>query len=299
MDHLSARTRVYTVADGRYFLGAVALYNSLRLTGNSMPVAIVDAGLTPGQRAMLMPHVDLVEGPRDRHPAFLKTRACDAFAEPVACFLDADVIVTAPLDALVGQAEAGVVLASRDLQPSRWFDEWASIYGLRAPLRREPYRNAGVVVVHRGEFPDLVPRWQECGDRVARTWVSTMGPDDSVSPIWFRDQDALNALLMSEVPAGAVAPVPGVALRTGDLLSTRVVDAARLRCRRGGRPVGFLHSLAQPKPWDAAAGRSLPGNAYTRCLRRALMSDDVALRLPSAFLPPWLRRGARAGRTAR
>jgi hypothetical protein len=191
------------------------------------------------------------------------------------------------------------VVAATDPRPARWFAEWATIYGLRAPLRHEPYRNSGVVVVDRRQQPDLVERWRACGGRVARVPVSTTGPDETVSPIWYRDQDAFNAVLMSEVPPGQVGPILDGVLRRAELLSTRVVDPARLRCRRGGHAVPFLHHLLSPKPWFPHAPVRLPENAYVRCLRRVLTGDDVAIRVPPALLVPWLRSGYGSGAVRR
>src|SRR5205823_2574176 len=54
---------IYAVADRNYFIGAVALLNSLRLVGHDEPLFLIDAGLTPAQRQLLAPHVRLVAAP--------------------------------------------------------------------------------------------------------------------------------------------------------------------------------------------------------------------------------------------
>ena len=50
----------YCVADERYFLGAVAVVNSLRLHGHTEPVFVGDCGLTSRQRELLDPHATVV-----------------------------------------------------------------------------------------------------------------------------------------------------------------------------------------------------------------------------------------------
>ncbi len=56
----------YCVADRRYFLGAVALLNSLRRVGHHEPFYLVDAGLTEDQRRLLDSHAELLAAPSDR-----------------------------------------------------------------------------------------------------------------------------------------------------------------------------------------------------------------------------------------
>ena len=43
----------FTVSTHRFFLGTVALLNSLRLTGNAGELVVLDAGLTPDERELL------------------------------------------------------------------------------------------------------------------------------------------------------------------------------------------------------------------------------------------------------
>jgi hypothetical protein len=47
---LPAEVTHYTVSDHRYFLGTVALLNSLSLTGTVGELVVLDAGLRPKQR---------------------------------------------------------------------------------------------------------------------------------------------------------------------------------------------------------------------------------------------------------
>jgi hypothetical protein len=54
----------YTVSDHRFFLGTVALRNSLRLIGNGGEVVVLDVGLTATEREMLSDHAT-VFAPRE------------------------------------------------------------------------------------------------------------------------------------------------------------------------------------------------------------------------------------------
>jgi hypothetical protein len=53
-------TTFFTVADERFFTGAVCLLNSLRLSGNDAELVILDAGLTTSQRERLDGHARVV-----------------------------------------------------------------------------------------------------------------------------------------------------------------------------------------------------------------------------------------------
>jgi hypothetical protein len=102
----------------------------------------------------------------------------------------------------------------------------------------------------------------------------------------------LNAVLMSEVPAEALAVQP---VEEGPNLAKypgiRVVDAGTLACRCGGHATMLLHQADSPKPWQSRGWTRVRRNAYTRLLPRLLLEPDVALRLAPADLPLWLRPG--------
>jgi Glycosyl transferases group 1 len=50
----------YTISDQRFFPGTVALLNSLRLTGNTGDLVVLDANLTPSDRELLGGHATIV-----------------------------------------------------------------------------------------------------------------------------------------------------------------------------------------------------------------------------------------------
>jgi hypothetical protein len=83
------RVRVFAVGDAEYFLGVVALVNSLRITGNDMPVTVLDLGFTFGQRTLLASHCELIAAPRDRHPHITKMVAPMQADDEVVVLLDA------------------------------------------------------------------------------------------------------------------------------------------------------------------------------------------------------------------
>lgn len=286
-----------TIVDSRYFLGVVALCNSLRLTGNVMPLTLLDVGLTPEQRRLLEPHGDVLSLPRNPYPHLQKAEILGRASASVVVYLDADVIVTGSLDAAVRDAASGRVVACTDAV-DRWFAEWAEVFALRAPLRREPYLNSGFVVFSPERLPALLPRWSELCRALGgqRLLLDSRGPDD---PVWLADQDALNAILMSETPATTVSSTYEMALPAPGRASGRVVDVGTLRCERNGVPVRLLHSIGNPKPWEARARWDWHPNAYTECLSRTLVGPDLTVRVPEAMVPTWLRAGPAAAGSRR
>lgn len=300
-DHTEiAAARVFTLADARHFPGVVALVNSLRLHGHREPITVLDLGFEPAQREALQTECDIVVPPEHspRHPWLLEPRACLAREAEVVVYVDADVILTGPLDGVLRAARAGKVLLFADVMRDRRFEEWQEIFTLQQPLRRQTYANAGFLAFSTQHFPDLLARWAECCERLVgrSTYLDTASFE---SPTALSSQDALNAILMSEIAPEHVDIQPGEAEAQGQvqLTATRVVDRTQLRCRRNGHAVALLHAWGTPKPWEPAARATLRRSAYLTCLRRLLVAPDVAVRAPSQTLPPWLQPGAR-GRLA-
>lgn len=293
--------QAFTVGDERYFFGVVALLNSLRLTGNAMPLTVLDAGLAPWQRELLDPHCELVPARPGVAPHLLKVDAPLASGADLTLVLDSDLIVTGSLQPMVDAAAAGrvFVFANQEDQ-TRWFAAWHELFGLRAPLRRDTYVNSGAVAFSQSRMPELLARWAElCGRMVGEPVMSiaTTGRD---YPFWLADQEALNALLLSEVPADDVvrAMPPGMVIGPRHLCAVRVEDVDRLRCTWEGEPVTLLHAVGTIKPWQTGARRELRRTAYLRCLRRCLTGPDLVVVVPADRLPPWLRPGPRSMVTA-
>ena len=114
----------YCVADERYFLGAVAVVNSLR-------------GLTSRHRELLDPHATVVE-PTSEAPGWLqKTAAPLRHPAEVMMLIDADMVVTRPLGPLIEEASADRVVAFQN-DRQRFVAGWGELLDL-GPARPRPY----------------------------------------------------------------------------------------------------------------------------------------------------------------
>jgi hypothetical protein len=290
---------LYTIADRGFFPGVVALLNSLRLTGCQHPLYVLDCGFTEEQRHLLSGHCHLVQAPGlgAINPTQYKPFARLLRPSGVVVIIDSDIIVTRPLEPVLRLAQEGHICAFPDPESHRWFPEWQQILDLRAPLRREPYVNAGFVAWSTTHWPDFLERWWQCCRLTFEHRTIREGAPNS-GPLAQADQDALNALLMSEIPTGALTLLPKEEeVFRWDLREVSVVDPHTLACRYAGYSVMLLHSNGGTKLWNGRAWRRVTRrNAYLRLLRRLLTGSDVALRLPLRRLPVWLRpqRAARA-----
>lgn len=293
----------YTVTTADYFPGLVALLNSLRLTGHQQELIVLDDGLTSAQRERLEPHVTLVELPgfQPGLPVLKKTFPDLIAHAGVVVQIDSDMIVTSSLDPQLAQAASGRLVLFPDHESSRdrWFAEWEEGFGLAGPPRRQTYLNAGFVALSIEHWPDLLPRWRQACELISPERVAVLPgflPRRTAmarEPFWAADQDALNAILMAEVPEGAVAVQP-IGAEPDWLSDVEVVDRATLRCRYRGAEAAILHFSLGPKPWQPKGWRRTTRNAYVELFPRVVLADDVALRLEPHELPPWLRADARA-----
>jgi hypothetical protein len=121
--------------------------------------------------------------------------------------------------------------------------------------------------------------------------LSDLRPD---SPMLEADQDALNAILMSEVPEADVPELATKGALPGDLPETLIVNERALECSFRGRPVSLLHYTGSPKPWERGGWTRVRADPFVRLLRRVLVEEDVAVRLGPEQMPTWLhptRRG--------
>jgi hypothetical protein len=297
----------YTIANAPYFPGLVALLNSLRLNGHGEELVVLDEGLTPEQRGRLEPHATLVRLPGERlsHPALLKPYPAELSPKGIVVLIDSDMIVTRPLTGPLADATAGriSVFTDHESTETRWFAEWERDFELAVPPRRQHYVNAGFVAFSQERWPDLLSRWRRACERIPPERFGLLprllprrGAMER-EPLWAGDQDALNAILMSEVPEEAVALRP--AHEQPDWLSeVELVDRRTLACSYRGGETSILHFSLAPKPWEPNGWRRARRNAYVELFPRVVLADDVALRLAPEELPPWLRDDAR-GRAAR
>jgi len=295
------KTTFYTASDSTFFVGLVVLLNSLALTRNNEELVVLDVGLTEKQRHLLTGLATVITVPpalTPRLPNFVKTLVHRVWETDVAVWIDSDIMVTGPLGPIVDRAAAGAICLFPDPEIERWFPEWQNGFALRAPLRRRPYVNTGFFALSTQRWAGLLDRWGElCESVPLERTLRRGGPKDD--PFWASDQDPMNALLMSEVPAEAIdvqsadeevhSHVPG---------DVRVLDERTLEVRRGSARVTLLHQSLMPKPWAADGWKNLQENPYVRLAPRVLFGDDVPLRLDSRTVPAWLRpsRGAWAAR---
>jgi hypothetical protein len=267
--------------------------NSLRLLGHREPISVLDLGLTDAQRAALAPECDIVPVPpgAPRHPWLLEPVACLARPAEVVVYIDADVIVTQPLNDLIERARVGGVVVFPDALPDRWFAEWHEIFDLAGPARRQTYVNAGCFAVSTRRFPALLPRWLQACERIVGRPTALDDRREIDTPVGFSSQDAWNALLMSEIPAVAVDLQPvGMEVHRSQLPLVEVRDVRTLDCRLDGQAPTLLHHWGEPKPWESWTHRDAV-NAYSTCLRRLLAGSDVAVRIDRREIPRWLRPG--------
>jgi hypothetical protein len=284
----------YTIADARFFVGAVALLNSLRLVGHCEELVVLDGGLSSEQRLLLEPHATLTRIDRSFAGTLLKPYPHLLGAAGTLALIDSDIVVTASLDPVIARAAEGKICAYPDdpRARDRRFEEWRRIFDLSEPLRRQKYVNAGFVAFSTMHWPGLLSRWWQACERIPSERVFT---GDAANPLENGDQDALNALLMSELPADALAELPPESILPIDLRKTRLMDPRRLTCVLDERPARIVHYTGSPKPWEAGAWMRARNDAYVQLLRRVLFGSDVCLRLQPSDVPLWLRPTA-AGR---
>ena len=288
----SSNITFFTICSEAYFPGLVGLVNSLRLMGYQDRIVVADCGLTPRQRALLAPYCTpfeldshLVKNPTQYKPFpyLLKPKG-------TVVIIDSDMILTRNLDAVLAIAIEGKICVFPDGEKDRWFCEWREIFGLASSLRRQTYVCAGFVVFSTLHWPLLLERWWNACTRILVSPTYQEGAQDG--PTAQGDQDALNALLMSEFPSDALSFLPSEeAAARWDFRSVRLVDPQTLSCQHRGHVPMILHACMTPKPWQRAGVRQ---NVYVRLLRRLLGAPDVALSVPPELLPVWLRQGPSA-----
>jgi hypothetical protein len=292
----SSSVTYLTLTDANYFLGAAAMVNSLVLTGHEGRFVVVDTGLEDWQREGLEAVATVVPlaAPGGLPASYLKAYMATQIECDVLVYLDSDVLVTDSLADVVREAVAGRICAAADPQRGRFFPEWAQLMPLEAALRRgETYVNAGVIAIAPARWPGFFERWQELGRIMAEGVppLHTLRLDDSLRhPGAFHDQDPLNALLMSEIPAGSVSLIdPERFVLSNDMHEVELVDAETLHCRVGEHRTIAMHYLSGPKPWERAGWLVASNNAFVLLLMRLLRSDDVPVHVDDDRLPVWLR----------
>lgn len=288
----------FTIADAGYFLGAAALINSLAATGNDGEVVVVDAGLEDWQRQRLGTAATVVplDAPTGLAATYYKSYVGGSIEGDVVVYVDSDIIVTGSLERVVSLAASGSVCAAPDGVSGRFFPEWADLLSLGGPVRRQPYMNAGFLATAPSRWPAFYERWRElCEAVIAHAPpMHTISHEEALEhPTGFHDQDALNAMLMSELPPDALAPTGAgeVAATRAELAAVSCFDPTTLECRLDGRRTLFIHHLAAPKPWQRSGWITTSDSAYVQLLSRLLGADDLPVGVTDAELPAWLKGG--------
>jgi hypothetical protein len=284
--------RIFTSADSRFFLGAVAMLDSLRLSGNAAPAFVIDMGLRPEERERLTATAQVLTLPQELlglHPQLAKATADLFWSSGIVVHVDSDMIVTSQLDDLIEWAAAGRIAVHPDheITKGRQFEEWTRTFELRAPLRPQRYVNSALLALSLDHWPNFMERWRRACIRLPAAWPS----QGFVGPFGSADQDALNALLMSEIPPEATwIGSEGRTVHADGLREVEIVDARSLTCRyRGAAPV-VLHAGGNPKSWERRGWRRVRADdAYVRLLGRLLFDRDVRVPVQPREVPLWLR----------
>jgi hypothetical protein len=290
----------YTVCNSSYFPGVIALLNSLRLTGHSGRLFVLDVDLRPEQRTRLEEHCTLIrlETQEGINPLLLKGYPEVIGVDDVAVIIDSDIIVTGSLMPAIELAGAGQICAYPDADDDRRFSEWEHLFSLATPPRRQTYVNSGFIAFSTRHWPTLLSRWRELSEAIP-TSATRAGGAEKGTPLWDGDQDALNALLMSEISPAAVQLLPRDEAPTHprDRAVVTVQDERRLICTCRGTRTTLLHAAGNPKPWQVRRSAVAPGDCFAQLLPRVLFADDVLLRaskrdVPLGYRPGWMAQVA-------
>jgi hypothetical protein len=281
------RTAIYAVSDRRFFLGAVALLNSLRAVGHEEPIFLVDAGLTPEQRRLLSDHVTIISAPANEHAVFLTPVGPLEHPAEVAVLLDADIIVVRPLTELIEAARSGRLVGFVNSEPNhdRFFPEWESALDL-GPMQRRPYLTAGQLFLPRALSERLLPLWAEKQGKLSLA-TTRYGRARLTDPFYFADMDVFNAIVSAQLEDDELVMIEHRLAPHPPFTDVRLIGTGGLTCRYSDGTQPFLLHHILGKPWLTATRTTL----YSLLLPRLLLSGDVALRLEPRQVPLRLREG--------
>lgn len=291
----SSSVSFYTIADRRFFVGTVGMINSLRLVGHEQRVFVLDRGLSEYQRDSLAEECEFVSlpGTQATNPTLFKPFAHLTRPRGVIVILDSDLVVVRSLDSVIEAARRGQVCTCADPESGRWFAEWEHIFNLPYQPRRQTYVNAGFLAFSVEHWPYLLPRWWDLCQQISSHPTIYEGAIWE-SPTSQADQDALNAILMSEVPAEHITVLPQETQPTvTEMLNEQVelLDVEKLSCSLRGRPVMLVHITGKTKPWELRGWSWIGWHLYPAFLRRLLVGRDVRVQVSRSDVPIWFRRG--------
>ena len=291
----------YCVSSEMFFLGAVALINSLRLLGHREPIFVLDCGLSAAQREVLSAEATIVAAPDESTPFLLKTVAPLRHPAEVMVLIDADIIVTRPFTELIDRASQGRVIAVEHGQ-DRFFPEWGEVAGGTA--RHRLYASSSLVLLGGPAGNEVIETMDSVQRRIEIEGTPYSGPvpdfafaggsfpdTDAHNPFYFADQDVLNAVLATRVDPELVEMLDRRAEAITPFTGLRLADPDTLRCayEDGTEPYAVHHYLPM-KPWLEGTFDGV----YSQLLRRLLNGPDLAVNVPREWVPRRLRAGALA-----
>ena len=279
----------YCVADERYFLGAVALVNSLRLHGHVEPVYILDCGLAPNQRELLATDAQLIDPPasEELHPWLLKTVAPLAHPAQAAVLIDTDMIATRSLAPLIERAAQGAVIAFENDTP-RFVAAWGELLEL-GEARPGPYVSSGLVVAGGEVGASLLALMDERQRRV-EIERSIFGTDEEGYAFRFPEQDVLNAILRTRIPPERQDALPNRLAPNPPFAGVRLADEVAVRCEYADGEAPYVLHHFHRKPWLEPVYHGL----WSRLFARLLLGPDLAVRVDPEKVPLRMRSGPRA-----
>jgi hypothetical protein len=249
----------YTVADAAYFVGRLSRHATVIPRDGS-----------------LHPVVQKATGPLTR-PAKLMV------------YVDADMLVTRPLEPLIERARNGRFVVFEDsFSRDRFFAEWSSPELGQA--QRRPYVNSGLFALSWETGRELLPAFASMEREldITPTFVGKGGSRDD--PYFYADQDLLNALLSTRFDGRVdrlgheLAPFP-------PFDSVELTDTGPALCAYADGTAPFVLHHTNRKPWLAP----LPANAYSRLFSILVTDPDACMQLDAHELPLRLTRHPLAG----
>jgi hypothetical protein len=279
----------YTAANALHYPGLVALVNSIRLSGETEPIFVVDCGLTDSQQETLEQHVTFVTPDRDLHPVLQKATGPLAHPAEHMVILDSDIIVTRPLSALVDGSRTDRLISFVDSSvPNRFFPDWSAL-GLGEP-RQQPYVNAGLLVLSAEIASHLLPLLVELQERLDMTESLFGRTGDPTGPYYYLEQDLLNTILMTSYD-GRVLRLDGRLAPHPPFPGLRVVDTDLLRCAYSDSAEPYVLHHTYRKPWLVP----MTPTPYSRLFIRAVGGTGILVRIPDDEVALRLRDGALGG----
>ncbi len=158
----------YTITDADYFIGSVALLNSLRLTNHHNDLVLLDCGLTASQREFLSPHCKLFNMSSNLATNSTLFKPFSYLLDPkgTVIIIDSDMIVTRSLEDIINLTKQGKICAFPDPEHERWFSEWQQVFDLPNMPRHQTYVNAGFVAFSTIHWSNLLEQWWKACQRI-------------------------------------------------------------------------------------------------------------------------------------